>query len=127
MLSTRADLVGPALASELTALQSQAPADPPDAVRAMIQSELGKPIEQLFAGFEEQPLASASIGQVHRAVLVDGRRVAVKVQHRGIETRIRTDLAILMGLAELAEKYLPETRRVSTHRYLGGVPADAAA
>jgi ubiquinone biosynthesis protein len=110
MLSTRADLVGPALATELTALQSHAPADSPEVVRALIQAELGKPVEQLFVGFEDKPVASASIGQVHRAVLENGRRVAVKVQHRGIEARIRTDLAIMMGLAELAEKYLPETR-----------------
>ncbi len=110
MLSTRADLVGNALANELTALQSHAPADPADAVRALITSELGKPIDELFAGFEDKPLASASIGQVHRAVLDTGQRVVVKVQHPGIEARIRTDLALLSGLAELAEKYLPETR-----------------
>jgi ubiquinone biosynthesis protein len=110
MLSTRADLVGPALATELTALQRRAPADPPAAVRAIIESELGKPVEQLFAAFEDQPVASASIGQVHRAVLDTGRRVAVKVQHRDIEARIRTDLSLLLGVADLAEKYLPETR-----------------
>src|SRR5437588_5911728 len=80
MLSTRADLVGPALAAELTALQSQAPADPPATVRNLIKTELGKPVEELFAAFDDQPLASASIGQVHRAVLADGRRVVVKVQ-----------------------------------------------
>ncbi len=110
MLSTRPDLVGPALAAELSELQARAPADPPAAIRGLIQSELGKPVEQLFAAFEDQPLASASIGQVHRAVLDSGRRVVVKVQHPNIESRIRTDLAILTGLAELAEKYLPETR-----------------
>jgi ubiquinone biosynthesis protein len=110
MLSTRADLVGPALANELTALQSRAPANSPAAVRALIQSELGKPVDQLFAAFEDEPVASASIGQVHRAVLDTGRRVAVKVQHPDIEARIRTDLALLLGVAELAQKYLPETR-----------------
>jgi ubiquinone biosynthesis protein len=110
MLSTRGDLIGPELAAELTALQADAPADPPRIVRSTIESELGAPLEELFAEFEERPVASASIGQAHRARLKDGRRVIVKVQHPGIEARIRNDLNILLGLAELAEQHLPELR-----------------
>src|SRR5262249_35064586 len=85
--------------------------DPPHVVRSMVVSELGQPIDELFAQFDDVPLASASIGQVHRARLHTGEQVVVKVQHPGIEERIRTDLDILVGLAELAETYLPELRR----------------
>jgi ubiquinone biosynthesis protein len=111
MLSTRADLVGPKLAQELSELQSSAPADPPHVVRVTVVAELGQPIDDLFATFDDTPLASASIGQVHRARLHSGDQVVVKVQHPGIEERIRTDLDILVGLAELAEAYMPELRR----------------
>jgi ubiquinone biosynthesis protein len=108
MLSTRADLVGPALAQELSSLQQAAPADPPDVVRATIETELKRPVSELFAEFDETPMASASIGQVHRARLADGHRVVVKVQHKGIEAKVRSDLEILITLAEVAEKNLAE-------------------
>jgi ubiquinone biosynthesis protein len=111
MLSTRADLVGPRLADELSELQSSAPADPPHVVRVTVSAELGQPIDELFDQFDDAPLASASIGQVHRARLPNGESVVVKVQHPGIEDRVRTDLDILVGLADLAEKYIPELRR----------------
>ncbi|MCS6866121.1 MAG: AarF/ABC1/UbiB kinase family protein [Gemmataceae bacterium] len=110
VLSTRRDLVGPALGDELAQLQSHVPADPFEATRATIEAELGRPLEQLFKHFEPQPVASASIGQVHRAILPDGRKVAVKVQHPDIARRIEDDLAILHELAFLAEHYLPEFR-----------------
>lgn len=111
ILSTRPDLVGPAQANELSQLQAGAPADPPQVVRAAVEAELGQRLKELFAAFDETPIASASIGQVHRARLKDGRDVAVKVQHPDIESRIRIDLDIVVGLAELAEQYLPELRR----------------
>ncbi len=111
MLSTRADLVGPELAKELSTLQEGAPADPPQAARATVEAELGQPLAELFTEFDERPLASASIAQVHRARLRDGEAVVVKVQHPGIEAKVRTDLDILVGLAELAEQFLPELRR----------------
>jgi ubiquinone biosynthesis protein len=111
MLSTRDDLIGTKLAQELAQLQDNAPADPPAVARATLEAELGRPVQELFAEFEDQPLASASIGQVHRARLRDGRPVAVKVQHPGIESRVRTDLEILLALAEWAEKRIPEVRQ----------------
>src|SRR5262245_17357906 len=92
MLSTRADLVGPSLAKELGQLQADAPADPPEVVRAILEAELGRPIKELFAEFDDRPLASASIGQVHRARLPNGQAVVVKVQHKDIEHRVRNDL-----------------------------------
>jgi ubiquinone biosynthesis protein len=105
ILSTRADLVGPVLAEELSLLQSQAPPDPPEVVLETLEVELGQPVSETFAAFDPVPIASASIGQVHRATLPDGRAVVVKIQHPGIESRIRNDLEILQKLAELAEKH----------------------
>jgi len=107
ILSTRPDLVGVQLAQELTHLQTEVRADPGPAVRARLESELGRPVCELFADFEEVPFASASIAQVHRARLLTGQLVAVKVQHLGIEETIRVDLEIIAGFAELAEK-MPE-------------------
>ncbi len=109
ILSTRPDQVGAELAAELAKLQAGVAADDPGAVRATIAAELGAPIEELFAEFCETPVASASIGQVHRAKLKDGSDVAVKVQHAGIEDRVRVDTEILIGLAGLAEN-LPDLR-----------------
>lgn len=110
MLSTRADLIGPVLAKELTLLQDQTPADAPSVVRSTVEAELGQPIEELFTEFDDRPLASASIAQVHRARLKTGPAVVLKVQHPGIEDRIRSDLDILVGLAGVAENYLPELK-----------------
>ena len=73
LLSTRPDIVGIKLADELTKLQADVPADPPAKVRGIVESELGQPLSELFAEFEDMPLASASIGQVHAAELHDGR------------------------------------------------------
>lgn len=110
VLSTRADLVGGPLAAELTKLQADVPADPVSVVRATIQHELGKPVDEVFDDFDDVPMASASIAQVHRAKLKNGTPVVVKVQHPRIAERIRNDVDILAGLAELAEKYIDEIR-----------------
>ena len=110
ILSTRADLVGPELADELVELQSDTPADPPETVREIIEEELGEPADVIFAEFEDRAMASASIGQVHRATLHSGEKVVVKVQHSGIEEKVTTDLDILLALAELAEMYDPSLR-----------------
>ncbi|MEO2030801.1 MAG: AarF/ABC1/UbiB kinase family protein [Planctomycetaceae bacterium] len=108
ILSTRPDIVGPELADQLSALQSSVPPDDFAAVRALIEKELRKPIEEVFASFEETPIASASIGQVHRARLHDGQQVAVKVQHPGIEEKLRSDLEIAHELATLVETHSTE-------------------
>jgi ubiquinone biosynthesis protein len=103
MLSTRGDLVGWEIAEELAKLQTDAPPDPPEASLATVEAELGKPASEVFAEFDAVPMASASIGQVHRARLHDGTHVVVKVQHPDIESRILSDLDLLRLLAELAE------------------------
>jgi len=110
VLSTRIDLVGPKLASELAELQSGTPPDPPDVVRATLESELGDNPDTLFAEFNYHAMASASIGQAHLAKFFDGQEVIVKVQHKGIEEKVTTDLDILIGLTKLAEQYDPELR-----------------
>ncbi len=107
LLSTRPDLVGISLAEELKQLRDDVPADSPAAVRRTIEVELGQTADELFIEFEDVPVASASIGQVHRARLKTGERVAVKVQHAGIEKVVREDLDVLAGLALLAER-IPE-------------------
>ncbi len=107
LMSTRPDIVGSKLATELSRLQADVPADPPDMVRTMIEAELGQSIEELFAEFDDVPIASASIGQVHRARLKTGESVVVKVQHLDIEETVREDLDVLAGLALLAER-VPE-------------------
>jgi len=117
ILSTRPDIIGPDLADKLSALQSNTPPDSFTAIRTLIEKELKQPIGDVFATFEEKPCASASIGQVHRATLHDGRQVAVKVQHIGIEDNIRNDLAIAQELAALVEAHSTEAalyRPVST-------------
>ncbi|HLW64651.1 MAG TPA: AarF/ABC1/UbiB kinase family protein [Gemmataceae bacterium] len=110
IMSTRADVVGMPLALELAKLQAHVPADPPEVVHRTLLKELGRPAGEVFATFDEVPLASASIAQVHVATLRDGQSVVVKVQHPDIAKRIHNDLDILAGLAELAEKYVEEFR-----------------
>lgn len=110
VLSTRADLVGVEVANELQKLQADVPADSAEKVRATIEAELGQPVDEIFTEFEDTPLASASIGQVHRARLKSGEQVVVKVQHAGIESKIDIDLEILANLAAAAESFFPELR-----------------
>ena len=104
VLGTRPDLVGPEVAHELSHLQSGTPADPPEVAIATVEKELGRPIGECFVEFDRDSMASASIGQVHRAKLPNGRPVVVKVQHPGIEVTISRDLSILSTLAAHAER-----------------------
>ena len=110
ILSTRSDLIGPEISSELQKLQSSVPADSFEVVQETFAAELGKKFEDVFVEFQEQALGSASIGQVHAARLQDGREVVVKIQHADIEGRIREDLEILEGLASLAEEFSKDLR-----------------
>ncbi len=124
LLSTRPDLVGVALAEDLQHLQADVPGDPPEEVRATIEAEFGQAVAELFVEFDETPLASASIGQVHSARLHDGQPVVVKVQHADIRRKVAIDLDILAGLAQLAEmipefqNYRPRAVVAEFHRVL---------
>jgi len=99
LASCRPDLVGPIWAAELAKLQDEVPPVDAAAIRARIEAELGKSIAELFAEFDDVPLAAASLAQVHAAKLLDGTRVVVKVQVPGIEDVIAADIAALKTIA----------------------------
>ena len=107
VLSLRPDLVGSEQAAELQQLQSQVPADPFEQIKAVVETELKLPINEAFSEFSALSMASASIGQVHAAKLIDGTPVVVKVQHVNIQAKVNEDLEVLRGLAMLAER-IPE-------------------
>ena len=108
VLSTRPDLVPVDFLNELAKLQDHVPPFGVEEVRRVVTQELGQAPEALFAHFEPTPIASASIGQVHRATLAGGEPVAVKVQRPGIRRVIEIDLEILLHLATLAERHITE-------------------
>jgi len=107
LLSTRPDIVPPGIVAELAHLRDQvAPADP-EAVRGLLEAELGGPVAEVFAAFDWEPLAAASIGQVHRARLQGGDEVVVKVQRPGIAEAVGRDIDVLGTLARAAEERAP--------------------
>jgi ubiquinone biosynthesis protein len=112
ILSTRRDLLPDDIAIELARLQDRVPPFPGREARALVEKALGKPITELFAHFDEVPLASASIAQVHAAQLPDGREVVVKVVRPGIQATIRRDLQLLYTVADLATRFWPDGRRL---------------
>ncbi len=99
LASCRPDLVGPIWAKELASLQADVPPIASAEIRARIEAELGQPIGAVFASFDDEPLAAASLAQVHAAVLLDATPVVVKVQVPGIEDMIAGDIAALRALA----------------------------
>lgn len=103
-LSTRADMVPPEYMMALERMQDDVAPIGFDAIRAQIETELGVRLSKPFADFDPEPIGSASLAQVHRAVLRDGREIAVKVQRPDIEATIRQDLDILAGLARTADR-----------------------
>ena len=103
-LSGRADLLPPEYIAEFTKLLDSAPEVPAKQIREVIEEELGAPVETLFATLDDAPIAAASIGQVHRATLPDGRAVVVKVQRPRIEREVEADLDLLLGQARFLEK-----------------------
>ena len=107
ILSTRPDLLPPAYINELSKLREQAPPMPVAGIRRTIEEQLGEPVDRLFAFFDDVPLATASIGQVHAALLPDGREVVVKVHKPGVVQRIEEDLEILLQLARVASRRSP--------------------
>ncbi|MFO7646434.1 MAG: AarF/UbiB family protein [Desulfosarcina sp.] len=108
ILSTRPDLVPVDFIRELSRLQDTVPPFSFSDVCRIIQQETGRSVEELFAQVDAKPLASASIGQVHRARLKDGDEVAVKIQRPGIRKIVEVDLEIMLHLATLAERHIEE-------------------
>jgi ubiquinone biosynthesis protein len=107
VLSTRPDLLPPAFIAELARLRDDVPPGPWEPVRAQIEEELGGPLEEFFSAFDPEPLAAASLAQVHPATLPDGTPVVVKVQRPGIQRTIETDLEILFDIARLLQNRTP--------------------
>jgi len=113
LLSTRRDLLHEDIADELASLQDRVPPFPGEKAAAIVHQELGRPVEEIFSEFVREPLASASIAQVHAARLADGREVVVKVVRPEIEKTIRRDVSLLRLVAELAHRYWPAVRRLN--------------
>jgi ubiquinone biosynthesis protein len=112
ILSTRRDLLPQDIAEELALLQDRVPPFPGDEARAIVEEALGESVEEIFASFDTDPLASASIAQVHPATLHDGREAVVKVVRPGINKQLRKDIDLLTALAKLAEKFMQSGARV---------------
>jgi len=104
-LATRADLLPVEYIQELARLQDEVPPFPAEQSRSIIESELRAKIEDIFESFEDEPVAAASLGQVHRAKLRTGQTVAVKVQRPGIHHQIDFDIAVLRRIARRLERY----------------------
>ena len=112
LLSTRRDLLSDALAEELKKLQDQVPAFDKTWSRAIIEQQLGKPVSQAFARFDDEVMASASIAQVHSAQLHNGQEVIIKVIRPNIEKTIQQDIALMKSMARFVENYSDDGRRL---------------
>lgn len=110
-LSSRVDVLPVFITDELAGLQDEVPTEPPDHMLAVVEAEFRKPVGETFAWFDREALASASLGQVHRARLYDGQAVVVKVQRPGIVPIIRVDLTALRRILGWLKRYRAITRR----------------
>jgi ubiquinone biosynthesis protein len=110
ILSLRSDILPKIYTEELAQLQTRALPLPAEKIRAEMEESFGSPLDTLFREFDPEPIASASIAQVHRCVTVNGTSLAVKVRRPGITRLVETDLEILRDLAVLAERYIPSLK-----------------
>ena len=113
ILSTRRDFLPDDIAEELSQLQDNVPPFPGDQARAIVEKAYGCPVAEVFDDFDENPLASASIAQVHSASLKDGRKVIVKVVRPNIKTTIERDIGLMKILANTAERYSSQGRELN--------------
>lgn len=120
LLSTRADIFGREFAEDLSRLKDRLAPFPTSVARAEVERELGRPIETIFAGFGE-PVAAASLAQAHRAALLDGREVAVKVLRPGIARRVAEDAEVLALAARLIDRWAPPARRLEPRGFAATV------
>ena len=109
--STRADLLPPEWIEELKKLQDAVPPFPFEKVKEVVEHGLKAPLSEKFKTFEETPCASASIAQVHYAVLMDGQEAAVKVKRPGIDKIIESDISVMHTIAYLLDRYVPQAKR----------------
>jgi ubiquinone biosynthesis protein len=123
MLSTRADLLPGDFIAELSQLQSDAPPEPWQAIRIAIERDLGRPVETVFADVSAEPLAAASVAQIHRATLLDGTDVVVKVQRPGARAQVTADLDIALRLADRLERTTSWGRRLGLRDLANGFAA----
>ena len=112
VMSTRRDLIPEDVADELASLQDQVPPFPGTEARAIVEASLGKPVAELFAVFDETPLASASIAQVHAARLPDKQEVVVKVLRPNVARNIEHNLELLDALAHMVERWHPQADKI---------------
>ncbi|MDO5667087.1 MAG: ubiquinone biosynthesis regulatory protein kinase UbiB [Alcaligenaceae bacterium] len=112
VLSTRPDIVPHDIAEELVALQDRVPPFPSDEAVAIVERSLRRPLETIYAEFEREPVASASVAQVHRAVTHEGKQVAVKILRPKILKTIESDLALMRAAASVVHWLLPDGRRL---------------
>jgi ubiquinone biosynthesis protein len=115
-LSTRGDLIGDAIARDLTELQDNVPPFASALAKAMLEEQLGIPIAQAFSQFSDEPVAAASIAQVHFATTTDGREVAVKILRPNIERAFQRDIDLMFWIAHIVERRLPHYRRLKPVR-----------
>ncbi|MGD8175800.1 ubiquinone biosynthesis regulatory protein kinase UbiB [Marinimicrobium sp. ARAG 43.8] len=112
LLSTRPDLVPADMMDDLNRLQDKVPPFDKDNFRALVERGLGERVDNIFASYEQEPLASASVAQVHGATLHDGQKVVIKVVRPGIGKVIEQDVRLLMQIARLVERYSSDGRRL---------------
>jgi ubiquinone biosynthesis protein len=110
ILAVREDVIPTELTTELRKLHSHVQSLPYEVIEERLKSELGAERLKQFASISREPLAAGSMAQVHRATLVTGEEVVIKVQRPGIASQIETDLDLMMAVAELFERYIPESR-----------------
>jgi ubiquinone biosynthesis protein len=118
-VSTRRDLLPPSIAEELSKLQDQVPPFPSEQAIAAVERAFGSPVDEIYAQFEREPLAAASIAQVHTARLETGENVIVKVLRPGVRAKVAQDVELLYALAELAERYSADGRRLRPVEVVG--------
>ncbi len=119
VLSTRPDMIPPEYVAALERMQEQVAPIPVEQIRAVIEDDLGAPVNKLFAWFDPEPLGCASIAQVHRAELHDGREVAIKVQKPDIAAQLRSDIGVLRSFASAADHLTRVGRKVRFSDWLG--------
>ena len=100
------------MAADLSDLQDRLAPFPADQARAIVEAELGKSLSELYSSFDEQPVAAASIAQVHFAVTTEGEEVAVKILRPGVDAAFKRDVDLLAWLAEWVERTQPRLRRL---------------